>query len=351
MTKQFSKISSNSQWQPLQEIMLGGIYPETFFDHYDNETQDIMCLINEYTNSDLKQIKNLLETFSINVIEPKFYSIDDYIDSKDNLIRPPITPCDYFIVINDTLYVIPQYESGIQPFQHAIDAWQHHNQKIVLLDRDKPDPMVWCSFASLIRLGQDIILDFDATDATRKKYCLEYLSELSKHYRVHASTTGDHLDSVFCPIRNGLLLASHYHTNQDFFEGWEIIQLPDSTGINKSLLPKRAQWWLPEVDYMHYNSHVLSVAKDWLGKPVETIFDVNNLVIDEKNIIMSGCDDSTAKKLEQAGITVHLIDLKTKFFWDAGLHCLTRDTHRLGNCENYWPNRSGVGLDWIKHWN
>jgi hypothetical protein len=65
---------------------------------------------------------------------------------------------------------------------------------------------------------------------------------------------------------------------------------------------------------------------------------------------MSGCDDITAKKLEGLGITVHLVDLKTKFFWDAGLHCLTRDIHRVGNCENYWPDRPDVGLDWVKHW-
>ena len=348
--QQFSTISSHSQFQPLKEIMLGGVYPENFFDHYNNETQDIMCLINEYTNSDLKQIKNLLETFSVNVIEPEFSSVDNYLDSKNNLIRPPITPCDYYLVVGDTLYVIPQYESGIEPFQHALDNWKSNHQNVVILDRSKPDPMVWCSFASVVRLGQDIIVDFDATDTTRKKYCLQYLSQLSKHYRVHASTTGDHLDSIFCPLRADVVLSSHYHTNQEIFNGWQIIQLPDRTSINKSLLPEKAQWWLPDVDYMHYNSSVLNVAKDWLGKPVETVFDVNNLVVDENNVIMSACDDSTAEKLAQLGINVHLVDLKTKFFWDAGLHCLTRDTHRSGACENYWSDKSGVGLDWIKHW-
>jgi hypothetical protein len=350
MTTKFTTISCHSQFQPLKEVMLGGVYPENFFNHFNNETQDVMCLINEYTNNDLTQVKKILNDFDINIVEPKFTKVDDYVDDQDNLIRPPITPCDYYIAINNTLYVIPQYESGVDPFQHAIDQWTRNNQKVKVLDRNKPDPMVWCSFASIVRLGQDIIVDFNNSDSLRKKYCLEYINQLSKQYRVHASTTGDHLDSVFCPLRPGVVLSSHYHTKQDVFAGWEVIQLPNKTSINKSLLPDKAQWWLPSVDYMHYNDHVLNVARDWLGQPVETVFDVNNLAIDENNVIMSGCDDITAKKLEGLGITVHLVDLKTKFFWDAGLHCLTRDIHRVGNCENYWPDRPDVGLDWVKHW-
>lgn len=338
MMTQFSKISSHSQFQPLQEVMLGGVYPERFFDHYDNETQDIMCLINEYTNTDLLQIKKILNDFCINIVEPKFTKIDDYIDDQDNLIRPPITPCDYYIVINDTLYTIPQYNTGVEPFQHAIDRWRENNQKVVVLDRSKPDPMVWCSFASVVRLGHDIIIDYDATDPLREKYCLEYINNLSQHYRVHVSTTGDHLDSVFCPLRPGIVLSSHYHTSRAVFKDWEIIQLKDRTSINRSFLPERAKWWLPNVDYMHYNKHVVNLAKKWLGHPSETVFDVNNLTIDENNIIMSSCDNETANKLESLGITIHLVNLKTKLFWDAGLHCMTRDVYRTGTSDNYWPN-------------
>ena len=351
MATKFTKISSHSQFQPLKEVMLGGVYPDTFFDHYDNKTQDIMCLVNEHTRNDVKQIKDVLEKFEINVIEPEFITIDDHMDSQDNLIRPPITPCDYYIALDDTLYVIPQYESGIDPFQHAIDSWTANNQKVVILDRNKPDPMVWCSFASIIRLGKDIIVDFDTTNATRKKYCTEYINKLSKQYRVHASTTGDHLDSVFCPLRPGVVLSSHYHTNQQLFTDWKVIQLPDKTSDNRSLLPKKAQWWLPGVDYMHYNKNVLDVARYWLGQPGETAFNVNNLVINENHVMMSACDDDTAKKLEQLGITVHLVEVKTKFFWDAGLHCLTRDIYRSGDKDDYWLDRENNGINWVKHWN
>ena len=348
MTTKFTTISSHSQFQPLKEVMIGGVYPESFFDHYKNETQDIMCLINEYTQSDLKQIKNVLEKFEVNIVEPRFTKIDDYLDTQDNLIRPPITPCDYYIALNDTLYVVPQYESGIDPFQHALDRWTANNQKVVVLDRNKPDPMVYCSFASIIRLGKDIIVDFDATDATRKKYCNEYINELSKQYRVHASTTGDHLDSVFCPIRPGVILSSHYHTNQELFTDWKVIQLSDSPSAERHpTFIEPAQWWLPGVDYMHYNENVLDVARSWLGKPIETVFDVNNLVINENHVIMSDCDDDTAMQLEQSGIIVHLVELKTKFFWDSGLHCLTRDIYRSGDKEDYWPDAQWKNLNWL----
>lgn len=349
--QKYSTIQSHSQFQPLKEIMLGGIYPDSFFDHMDNKTQDICCYINELTRKDLSNIKTVLESFQVHVVEPKFHKVDDYLDEKDNLIRPPITPCDYYLVLNDTLYVIPQYDSGVDPYQHAIDKWKNNNQKVVVLDRNKPDPMVWCSFASVVRLGQDIIIDHDPGDPQRKKYNLEYAEQLAKHYTVHVSDTGDHLDSVFCPIKPGLLLSSHYHTNHELFEGWEILQLKDRTDVNRALLPDKAQWWLPEVNYAHYNINVLSVAEKWLGNPVETVFDVNNVVIDEDNILMNECDDQTLQRLETLGVNVHWASLQTKFFWDAGLHCLTRDTHRLGDRLNYWPNRKHKEINWVKHWN
>lgn len=349
MTPKYNIISSHSQFQPLKEVMLGGVYPDSFFDHLDNKTQDVMCSMNEHTNNDLNKIKSHLNKFNIGVVEPEFTTLDDFLDGKDNLIRPPITPCDYYFTLNDTLYIIPQYDSGVDPFQHAINKWKQNNQKVVVLDREKPDPMVWCSFASMIRIGNDIIIDIDSGDPTRKKHCINYITELSKLYRVHVSQTGDHLDSVFCVVKPGVLLASpYYNNNWNFFKDWNIVNLPDRTEINKSLLPDKAKWWLPGVDYMHYNQHVLSVAKKWLGHPVETIFSVNNLVIDENNIIMHHCEDDTAKQLEDLGINVHVVELKTRLFWDAGLHCLSRDIYREGNLIDYYPDSHLKNLNWLE---
>ena len=41
---------------------------------------------------------------------------------------------------------------------------------------------------------------------------------------------------------------------------------------------------MPGAHFANYNNEILSVADSWLGNPWETIFSVNCILIDEKNI-------------------------------------------------------------------
>ena len=49
------RISSHSGFQALKEVWLGGIYPLSFYNHYNNEIQDLFGKISELTNSDLAE--------------------------------------------------------------------------------------------------------------------------------------------------------------------------------------------------------------------------------------------------------------------------------------------------------
>lgn len=339
-----SKISSHTGFQPLKEVWLGGVYPENFYNHYDNETQDIFLKLTELTRHDLSQIEKKLIELGIKVQTPVFDKVEDYLDSQENLIKPPVTPRDWAITIGDTLYVIPQYYSGVEPYQLAIDYYKQHNQKVVILDRSNLDPMCFITPPAVVRVGKDLYIDYPKHDQLAERMCKLAVKDFAKSYRVHVTNTGDHSDGVFCPVAPGQIFSTFYKKTYDkTFPGWDVFFLTDTTKKRKTN-GGNGKWWLPGVDYPYFNHHIKKVASDWLGNSQETVFEVNMLVINEKNVICIAEDDAACKKLQSLGITPHVVDFKTRGFWDGGIHCVTMDIHRQGNCIDYWPDRGPCGI-------
>ena len=348
MDLHYSTISSHSQWQTLKEVWLGGVYPDSFFSHLSNKTQDIFGHINELTRKDFAHLKQTLESLNVRVVEPEYTKVDDYLDKQERLQKPPVSPCDFALTLADTLYITPQYQSGVDPYQHAIDAYRQNKQKVVIIDRDK-DPMAWVEFPGIVKAGRDIIIDYDATVMERVQNNKKIASKLSRDYRVHLSTTGDHQDGIFFPFKPGHIISSNYQNKYtQSFPNWDIYFLKKEVKQWHGNIG--AKWWLSNVDYAVYNDQVLEVSEKWLGNPIETVFDVNNLAVDENTIIVSSLSDNTAKYLENLGVDAHVSDFKTKYYWDAGIHCCTSDIHRLGECIDYWPDRGPEGIYRINEW-
>ena len=200
-----SRICSHSGFQPLREVWLGDIYPESFYKQFDAETQDIFGRITEMTRQDLTLCENVLQGLGVTVRRPSFTRVDDYLDYKDQLIKPPITPRDWAITIGETLYIVPQYASGIEPYQDAIDLYQNANQQVQILSRDQAncDPLCWIPFPSIVRVGQDLYMDYDKNNSI----CDLAVEQFAKQYRVHVTHTGDHSDGVFCPVQPGQIFS------------------------------------------------------------------------------------------------------------------------------------------------
>ena len=118
------------------------MYPNYFYDHFDSKTQDIFYKITELTNADLLLLEKKLVELGVIVDKPSFNSVDQFIDEYDNLIKPPITPRDWAITIGNTLFVIPQYLSGVEPYQEHLNRYVKNNQKVVsTLRRLRPPPL------------------------------------------------------------------------------------------------------------------------------------------------------------------------------------------------------------------
>ena len=99
----------------------------------------------------------------------------------------------------------------------------------------------------------------------------------------------------------------------------------------------QGKWWHPDAKQ---NPQLVEFIDKWLNKWVgyaeETIFEVNMLSVDEKNIISLNHQEDIHKKLEEHGINPIYCRFRHRNFWDAGLHCLTVDTLREGNMQSYF---------------
>lgn len=345
------KISSHSQWQPLQEVWIGGTYPESFYSHLGSKSHDVFAKITEITHQDFDKLAAVLTNLGVTVVRPRFDRIEHFLDHHDNLLKPPVSPCDIALTLGDTLHVMPQYSSGHCPYQHALDRYRHNNQKIHTIDRSTPESWAWVIFASVVRAGRDIFIDYLPNHEQSKQSALAVAQDLAMSYRVHLSSTGDHHDGVFCPLKPGHIFTSHYRSvYAESFPDWSVYHLPPSnlkTGYQFELHNK---WYVPGIDFGHFNQEVLAVAENWLGHPQETVWQVNMLVVDEHNIICGIEDERAFKFFENIGMTPHVVEFKSNRFWDAGIHCVTSDIYRLGDREDYWPDRGPNGVYNITEW-
>ena len=339
--KQRPLISSHTNFQPLKEAWLGDVYPDDFAEVIDPKYREFLHNISEKTRKDLQRLESKMQELGITVRRPEFNCIDEFLDEHDNLIKPPICPRDWALTLGDELHVIPQYPNKKTGFESTLALYESNKQNVNVLDRGEFDPMCYVVFPSVVRIGKDLLIDIPKNYSLSKFDTL--FEKLSKHYRLHISRTGDHSDGVFCPVKPGWIFSTHYRTQYSkTFPEWNVFFLTDTTRSRSN--GHNGKWWVPGMDYSHYNRAVLDIAKDWIGNSQETVFEVNMLVVDENNVICIAEDDLACKKLESIGITPHVINISTRGFWDGGIHCLTLDIYRQGNKLDYWPLRGNLGI-------
>lgn len=337
------KISSHTGFQPLKEVWLGDTYPSNYYDDFSNQEQDLLCEISEKTKEDLTKIQKKLIDLDVTVRRPEFDSKEKFLDEDDNLCKPPITPRDWAITIADCLYIIPQYPNAHCAFDNTVKLYKDCGQKVKILDRSIPDPLCYINPPSVVRVGKDLYCDCDKNFESYN-FFLEGLEQFKNDYRIHITHTGEHSDGIFCPVKPKCIFSTHYkQCYKDTFPDWKINFLPDTTQKRKNQ-GIVGSWWVSGKDYAYFNRFILDKAKKWIGNVQETIFEVNMLVVDEKNILCIAEDDWACKKLEEYGFNVHICDFTNRHFWDGGLHCLTLDIFRKGDCIDYWPERGNTGF-------
>jgi|TARA_B100001971_G_C18249116_1_gene576720 hypothetical protein len=336
-------IESFTGFQPLEEVWIGGTYPAKFYQHLPNKVEDTFCKITEQTEIGFTNLEKVLIGLGVKVRKPEFGSIDNYFDSFNNLIKPPVAPRDWCITLGNQLWIVPQGYK-IEPYHNVIEEYKKQGEHVEILDRGL-DPRCWLIFSGIVRLGKKLIVDVkDFLPEDGMKHVKKAITFFEKDYNVILTTEGGHMDGVFCPIKNGHIFSSHW-ADKDYYDktvpDWKVFWIEQDRKAREREVAnaiKNGRWWTAENNFYSpiFSKHIEEKAKSWVGNSLETVFEANMLVVDEHNVICIAEHEQSFKQMEQLGITPHVVDFPPRHFWDGGIHCITVDIRRIGGCLEYF---------------
>jgi hypothetical protein len=195
------------------------------------------------------------------------------------------------------------------------------------------------------RIGQDLYFGIDEMFQDPKKL-KEILNTEFSNTRNHVIDILGHNDGVYCPVCPGLIVSLEDVPNyKETFPDWEVVYLPgQSWGKVKPFLDLKekngGKWWIPGFEYDNAVIDVVDTwLSDWTGYVEETVFDVNMLIIDPKNVMVFNYNKQVFDALDRYGITMHIVPFRHRYFWDGGIHCVTSDLHREGTMQDYFSQR------------
>jgi len=371
-------------WDPLKVCILGRSYPPEFYSWIQNsKTRSLFERIAVETEEDYQTIKKKLEEFGVEVLRPNLPENQSVL--RGSYVKPPMTPRDTMIMVGKTFYEcfsmdFDKYYDRVRdpswPDCHSVqealtlpklildELFQLHG----FADYSEYQPSVTCyddiikrvksegnqvkshvdrmiNGAMISRIGQDLYFGTEAYDQELDSY-RKLIDGEFPNTRNHIINTGGHGDGTYCPVTPGLIISLHdVPTYADTFPDWEVLYLPgqsfDAVQPFMDLKDKNhGKWWIPGHEYE--DDVLLTVEtwlKDWVGYVEETVFDINMLVIDPKNVIVFNYNKQVFDALARYGVTPHICNFRHRFFWDGGIHCVTTDLHREGTRQNFFPDR------------
>lgn len=373
-------------WDKLLDCIVGRTYPPEYYHWIKNaKTRAQFENLAQETEEDYQVLINLLQKrFGVNVVRPKLPNDLDSLFVNNKWVIPPTAPRDYFIMIGQQLW-IPRVPNGshawnlfyrqckheswhdyVKPehfyqdhpecarkiekkfdlfkikdqkhldvklsfYKHIFDMVRDSGTEIVYTDHD------FINGCFVSRIGKDL---FFATQTfhDNKSMLLESMNQLFPCNRNHIVDTGGHGDAVYCPVTPGLIISlNDVPTYADTFPGWEVVYLAGSEyshmqKFKQSMIKNKGRWFLPGFDK---DPNLISIINhyfdEWVGQVSETVFDVNILIVDANNIVVSCHNDQVEAACARHGIEVHVCPFRHKYFWDAGIHCITNDINRQGH--------------------
>lgn len=370
-------------WDPLRVCVVGRSYPPDFYNWIENpRVRNLFEKIAVETEEDYQAIIAKLGEFGVQVLRPDLPALT-YMNGR--YIPPPMTPRDHMVMIGDTFYAAYQFDfrkfyqdvrdqswpdcADIAEFKTLPSHIQRECRDIHKLDqlmavsspydtiykhisqqgnKIKPGLGKWTVGAYVSRIGYDLYFGTE-NHGQNTLACQMMLDEEFPTTRNHIVDTKGHSDGTYCPVCPGLIISlKDIPTYADTFPGWEVLYLPyQSWSQVQPFLDLKSKnegrWWIPGFEY---DDAVVDVVETWLGHWVgyveETVFDVNMLIIDPKNVIVFNESDIVFEALHRHGMTAHVVPFRHRYFWDGGIHCITTDLDRIGVKQDFFPQRAKI---------
>lgn len=340
--------------------------------------------IAQETEEDYQKLIKLLEKFNVKVLR---IDMSDDFDIYKNTInsqyrKPLMCPRDDTAMVGSNFYMpIPfnkwdRIKTDNWPINAPVNNDEFNNLPLYILDELKKynifhycdlyvnygwntiyndinqfnnvifnDNNISINTSTTTRIGKDLYFGTKPGVDIRTLQ-IKYSNQFPE-YRCHVINIEGHTDATFCPVVPGLIVSlKDIPTYEDTFPDWEVIYLPDQswnsvTEFLKLKSKNNGKWWVPGEELNgDFTDFVETWLNHWVGYVEETVFDVNMLVIDEKNVICNNYNEQLFKVFNRYGITPHVINFRHRYFWDGGLHCITSDIHREGTIKDYFPNRN-----------
>ena len=377
--------SVHQHWDPLKVCVVGRSYPPEFYSWITvPHVRSLFEKIAIETEEDYQNIIKKLESFGVEVLRPELPH-ETFVDGK--YVPPPMTPRDYTVMIGNTFYEnigchyidlaigynnvkdpgwprvnsvddfkqLPQWIQqeckqvhGLSPDNLYIKFETNHCYDKILDKIRAQGNTVVSAFhqdvngAMISRIGRDLYFGTESYQDNPEEISRMMAQEFP-NYRNHVVVTGGHSDGTYCPVCPGLIISLRDVPNySETFPGWEVIYLPIQgwARIKPFMYLKeinKGKWWIPGFEQ---DQAVIDVVETWLGHWTgyveETVFDVNMLIIDPKNVMVFNYNKQVFDALERYGITPHIVPFRHRYFWDGGIHCVTSDLHREGVQQNYF---------------
>lgn len=329
------------EFQPLRRVVVGRGYPAEYFDFIeDSQTRNQLEKIFIEIEEDFQNLINTIKSSDIEVTRPPIISKEEFQQhaKEGHHMMPPITPRDRQTVFGKK-FVSLAAGDDVDNLVKLISSEDPENSIICR------DPIMWGSNASSIfKMGRDIW--FDESDWLKPEQSQWLIDNVlvDPRYRFHRMVTDGHSDCVFTVLKPGVILTTFHDAGvryNDDFPGWSIhrINNPSIDGFWKfrEEMHPGISWWVPGKDNLtQFRNYVDQYLNKWTGAIHETVFDVNCLSIDTKHVIFACYNKEVFDYCESQGIEPILCELRHRFFFDGGIHCVTLDLEREGTMEDYF---------------
>lgn len=360
------KAKTYTEFQPLEEVIVGKAYdPSSVVNFKDQETREMLGQILHETEEDLQKLIKVIEGEGATVRRPEILFDLEIERYEDNSIRPsvdlhqfgwiyptqPLMPRDTAAVYGETIvefftktssryFENWSYQDIFMEYYKEGNKWismpmpilegkpgNQNNKQYEEIDK------ILFHAANVLKCGNDLFHTGIRPEHPQGKgtmWGLEWLKRtFGDEYNINPIHGGGHADGKMAILKPGVVKCWNPDRLPDKMKNWEIVVVPDSAGR----LPEEFE----NIRKRRFHKEFIKpYLKDWIGYCDETVFDVNSFSVREDLVITNGYHKETCDKLNSLGIEVWPWHFRHQWFWDGAIHCVTLDTKRKGEKEDYF---------------